>query len=52
MMSMDVLTGTLWLMIACPVTWILVALVFAIGMVEFAGKGPKAKPARRMSKDI
>jgi hypothetical protein len=52
MMSMDVLAGTLWLMAACPLTWILVALAFAIGIVEFAGKSHKARPARRMSKDL
>jgi hypothetical protein len=51
MMSMDVLAGTLWLMAACPLTWILVALAFAIGIVELAGPEPKARAARRI-KDL
>ena len=39
-------------LVAAPGLWILVALVFAIGMVALAGPEPKARAARRMSRDL
>jgi hypothetical protein len=42
----------LMLVLAMPITWVLVALGVAGVMLAMSGPGPKARPGRRMSKDL
>jgi len=39
-------------LVAAPGLWILIALAFVSGISALAGPEPKAKPGRRMSRDL